>query len=323
MQDWQLVFDGLPGALLRVWGTSSKDVYLVGSNGDGKGNLAFHYDGTKWKKLDNGQMEDLWWVQGVAADDVRMVGANGLVLNYTPSTDKFSVRHAPDPAVLFGAWGSSPSDTWYVGGTPTAAHGVIFRDDGTTIKLPMPDTSTKSATVFKVYGLSASDIWMVGQRGLAFHWNGTSFDHPPPSSCTGLSLFTAHGQTSDRVYAVGGAAGGAICAWDGTKWCPEGPDGLPQMNGVWTVKDATAYTAGFNGRIYRRDPSVAPCDKTAWTEVQTNPKGMNLKVTFKDFHSVWVDETGGVWAVGGELSSTPPKNGVLVHYGAPLPTTVQ
>jgi hypothetical protein len=327
--DWQLVMQDLPGALLRVWGTSSKDVYAVGANGDGKGGLLFHYDGNKWKKIETNQQEDLWWVQGIDGENVSIVGKAGLAMNYNPKTGAMTARHAPESIILFGSWGCAPNDRWYVGGQPAGGHGVVWRDDGTTIRAPeMPATSTKSATIFKVYGFACDDIWMVGQRGLAIHWNGTKFDHPPPDTGAGLPLFTVHGIKRDRIYAVGGASSGVIVAWDGAWWMDETPkpgDGapFPMMNGVWVANDGTAYTAGFNGHIYKRDPTAPQGTKTAWSELPTNPTGSTLRATFKDYHSIWVDEKNEIWAVGGDLTADPPKGGVLVHYGVPISTQVE
>src|SRR5262245_12993850 len=71
---WQVVQEHLSGALLRVWGSSSTDVYAVGSDPKEEGSLALHFDGEKWTKLNTGTTGDLWWLHKVADDDIRMVG---------------------------------------------------------------------------------------------------------------------------------------------------------------------------------------------------------------------------------------------------------
>ena len=38
--------------------------------------------------------------------------------------------------------------------------------------------------------------------------------------------------------------------------------------------------------------------------------------TTRDFHATWVDPTGGIWAVGGNVVSDPLDQGILAHYGA-------
>jgi streptogramin lyase len=92
---------------------------------------------------------------------------------------------------------------------------------------------------------------------------------------------------------------------DGQTWVDETPRGLPQMSGIWVTPDGTAYAAGFNGHLYVRKDGV-------WSEFEEPP-------TFQDFHAIWVDDQGGIWAVGGRLAADPPRDGVLVYYGPPLP----
>jgi hypothetical protein len=315
--DWQVVFENQPGALLRVWGTSSTDVYVVGANGDGHGNLFFHYDGSSWKRIDTMTQETLWWIQGITPRDIRIVGDGGVVLSYDPMTGAIQKRQAPDGTTLFGAWGCAQDDVWYVGGDASSTHGVVWRDDNATIHAPaVSGPRTSSTTVFKVHGLACDDVWMVGARGLAMHWNGASFDHPPPAITTGLPLFALHGLESNRLFAVGGGAGGILLAWDGASWKNETPAGTQRMNGVWVAADGTAYAAGFNGKMMKRDSA-------GWAALDTNPNNKTLPVTFDDLHSVWVDEKNGIWAVGGRLDANPPTDGVLIHYGASVSTTVE
>src|SRR5687767_13230625 len=50
---WQPVATDANGALLSVWGTSERDVYVVGADSrDGYGPTALHYDGTGWTRMD-------------------------------------------------------------------------------------------------------------------------------------------------------------------------------------------------------------------------------------------------------------------------------
>lgn len=301
---WQLVLDRLPGALLRVWGRSSKDVYAVGADGDGKGPLLLHYDGTKWKRLETGERGDLWWIDAVGEDDLRLVGKDGLILRYSPRTGVFERRAAPARVTLFGAWGSSSSEVWYVGGQVSGGPGVIWRDNGSVVRAPLETTTaTRSSAIFKAFGFSRDDVWMVGQNGVSVHWNGSRFEEPRTG--TGLPLLTVHGNRKDRFYAVGGVADGILLSWDGSKWTDETPPETPAINGVFAVRDDLVHAAGFNGRIFRRDAAK-------WSEVK------DMIPTYLNFHSVWADETGGIWAAGGQLERDPPTAGVLVHYGSPI-----
>jgi hypothetical protein len=284
-------------------------VYAVGANGDGKGALMFHYDGARWTKIDTGVGDDLWWLHAVGPDEIRVVGKNGTILAYHPSSGKLEKRSAPMPKTLFGVWSASASDVWYVGGDPGAS-GAVYRDDGATIRSVM----TASSAFFKVHGTSASDVWIVGEGGAAIHWNGTSFSRI--ATPTQTTLFTVHGASSDRLFAVGGFGDqGAIIAWNGTSWTSETPSpSTPAMNGVFALGDGSAYAGGYNGHIYVRSASSG-----SWSELSTRPSGKTMPITYYDVHSVWVDETGGIWAVGGRgLAGDPPTGGMLIHYGATI-----
>jgi hypothetical protein len=68
---------------------------------------------------------------------------------------------------------------------------------------------------------------------------------------------------------------------------------------------AGGYAVGADARVLARDPS-------GWKVVDT---GLS---TEKALHSVWVDESRGVWAVGGDVLVPPLGDGVLVHYGVPV-----
>lgn len=302
--EWQLVHENLPGALLRVWGRNANDVYAVGADGDGMGSLAIHFDGTRWTRLDTGTTGDLWWVHGVGEDDIRMAGEGGLILRYRPSTGQFERITAPEPVTLFGVWGRAPNDVWYVGGIPAGAKGAVWHDDGSTVATPAQTLTTTTATIFKVHGFDDGKLWVIGQAGISGSWDGTRFTQH--ATGTPLDLFTVHGVDFDHVFAVGGASEGVILSWDGARWVDETPPETPQLNGVFAPSASLVYAAGFNGRVFRRDAGT-------WSEVQDVP-------TFDDLHSIWIDEEGGVWAVGGRLASDPPRDGVLVHHGRKIAT---
>jgi hypothetical protein len=302
---WQTVLDGLPGALLRVWGRSSRDVYVVGADADGQGPLILHFDGDRWRRLRSGAQGDLWWMAEVGPDDIRMVGDQGLVLRYRPSSGAFEPRTTGVTSRLFGVWGAASDDVWYVGGDPAVNRGVVLHDDGATIAAPaVPLVATASATIFKVQGNSADDVWFVGQLGTAARWNGGAFE--VFDTGTRLPLMGVHGLSSSRMFAAGGVGSGVLLSFDGAAWTDEGPIDLPQMIAVWAAGEDSIYAGGFNGRLYRRSAAEG------WTQLADRIG------TFQDLHSVWVDETGGIWAVGGRLAADPPLDGVLVYYGPPI-----
>lgn len=296
---WQTVQEDLDGALLRVWGTSANDVYAVGSDPKDEGSLMIHFDGTKWTKLDTGTTGDLWWIDRVAPDELRIVGEGGIILKYTPSTGAFERKTAPSETTLFGCFGRSANDVWYIGGV-SPDRGVVWHDDGTSITAISDVGTATVGAIFKVHGFADGTVWIVGDGGFTARWDGARFQ----AFDTGITstLFTVHGASADRVFAVGGFGQGEILAFDGSAWVRESPELIGQMNGVWALDGERAYAAGFNGNILERKNGT-------WSEVQGNQE------TLKDLHSIFVDDAGGIWAAGGQIAANPPRDGVLVYFG--------
>ena len=301
-EPWQVVHEGLPGALLSVWGASPSDVWSVGGDaGDGKGPMVIHYDGKAWTRLETGSSGDLWWVFGFAGGPVFMGGANGQILKY--AAGKFEKLETPGTNTVYGIWGSAPDDLWAVGGaggTPTG--GFAWRYDGTRWRLAegLPEALQTGATLFKVWGRSANDVWIVGTDGVLVHHDGSKFeqiDNPNPRT-----LFTVHGD-AERVFAVGGSVDGVLLERAGSSWTDITPRAAPQLAGVCTGKGGTTFAVGLAGSVYSDEDG-------AFARVNTD-----LDIT-DDLHGVWVDDTGGVWAVGGDVLSLPLLHGVMIHRGA-------
>jgi photosystem II stability/assembly factor-like uncharacterized protein len=317
--EWQVVMRRLPGALLSVSGFSERDVYAVGADSrDGLGPQAFHYDGQAWRRMDTGLGDgDLWWVHAAAPDAVFMVGTNGIVLRYNPTagmTGTFERMTTPhNDVTLFGVWGANANDVWAVGGNvlPGGSNAVIWHYDGrawTDVPLPM---EARDKTLFKVWGSAANDVWVIGQNSSTLHWDGTTWRVVPVSDDMRGRMLTVHGNGTRRV-AVGGTGSGILLESDpngGESWRRVAIDGVPALNGVYVppAEMGNPVAVGTVGTVLHRDR-----DGT-WRIVSSAP-------TFDlDYHAVWIDPTGGIWAVGGQIAGSPMTDGVIYHFGTRLP----
>lgn len=296
---WGVVHQGLPGALLSVWAGSAEDVWAVGGDA-GSGPMVVQFDGTAWVQHATGTTGDLWWVHGFAGGPVFMGGEGGIILKYEAGS--FETMATPGTATVFGIWGPSADRLWAVGGagtTPTA--GFVWRFDGTAwtehpgaAALDLAGT----ASVFKVWGRSATDVYMVGTPGLILRDDGqalTELDSPVERP-----LFTVHGDAS-RVVAVGGFASGTILESESGAFSDVTPPSCPQMSGVHVGANGEALAAGILGSIMTRGES-------GWELVD---HGLPVN---DDFHSTFIDDEGGYWAVGGVLID-PPIEGMMVYRG--------
>lgn len=300
---FQVVAEELPSALMSVNGTSATDIYAVGAD-TGSGPLILHYDGTSWTTLDAGVSGDVWWVHPTAAG-ATMVGENGLILEYDKASGTFTQIPGPTGSVLFGVWGAADDDLWTVGGdTYGATDPVIWRNQGGTwaaFSDPPLENYTAPDMFYKVHGSSASDLYVVGTGGTILHWDGAALS--AENSGVTSNLFTVHTGGSFPV-AVGGFGQSMVLNNEGGIWTNRSPGFTPQTNGVYG-RGSTLIGVGSQGSVIRWDGA-------AWIPDAA-------KATARDLHGVYVDPDGGIWTVGGALSSTPLTSGVVLYDG---PATV-
>jgi hypothetical protein len=304
---WQLVHEGLPGALLSVWGTAANDVWAVGADArDGTGPMVIHFDGDAWSRVPTGQTEGgLWWVHGFAGGPIYMGGDGGVILRRVG--DAFEVMATPGNSTVFGIWGATPDELWAVGGDSDASGGFAWRLVGDTWapEPTLPADVVATAAVWKAYGSARDDVWLVGSSGVAMHWDGAQLTLGDTG--VGSSLFTVH-ERDGRYAAVGGLATGIIVELDGENWRNVTPDPVPMgLSGVTLGEDGTGIAVGMLGTVYRRDGVSWSADELG-IPVQEN------------LHGSWIDDEGGLWAVGGQTLTPPLTDGVLLHWGTDVPT---
>ncbi|MFI5365165.1 MAG: DUF6851 domain-containing protein [Candidatus Binatia bacterium] len=308
------VLQNLSGALLSITGTSAADVYTVGADAnDGTGPMVLHYNGQTWQRLNTGVSSGgLWWISVTPIDgDFYMAGDQGLILRYTPSTGVFQKQVTPgNSQTLFGIWGSDASHIWAVGGdlSNQDTGGVVWRFDGTTWSVDTTLASARPAGIpalYKVWGRSESDLYVCGRLGVIFHFDGTQWTQATVDTGGAdpqdLPLFTVHGNAT-QVAAIGGLINGVIYELQGSTFENRAAPGLPQMNGIFLRPDGTGVAVGVAGAVAFRDAS-------GW---QLQQPGLN---TILDLHGTWSDPDGGVWAVGGDLT-TNLDQGMVVYAGS-------
>ncbi|MCA9717835.1 MAG: hypothetical protein KC468_24400 [Myxococcales bacterium] len=304
---WELVHAGLPGALLSVWGTSATDVWAVGGDTrDGMGPLVVHFDGAKWERVATGEAQgSLWWVFGFEGGPLYMGGDGGVILRYEGGA--FTRMTTPGVATVFGIWGASPDDVWAVGGASDSTGGFAWRlsGDAWVDEPTLPVEIPSAAAIWKLYGTARDDAWLVGSNGVALHWDGAALT--PGDTGVGSSLFTVH-ERDGRYAAVGGLASGIIVENDGAGWQNMTPEPAPMgLTGVTLGADGAGVAVGTYGVVLTRTPE-------GWAEEDLGfSVGQNL-------HGSWIDDEGGVWLVGGETFTLSLTDGVLLHYGQPIPS---
>jgi hypothetical protein len=107
--------DGYITELNRFWGSSNKNIYLCGYSRDETKPPLYHFDGTKWTRIDlpinTHFVEDVF---GFSSNDVWAVGSttelNGVILHFDGYNWKYFTL--TESLGLNAIWGSSPNNIW-------------------------------------------------------------------------------------------------------------------------------------------------------------------------------------------------------------------
>lgn len=298
--DWVVDHVESDGVLLSVWGSSSRDVWAAGGQ-VGRG-LILHSTGGAWDRVEAPAPSLVWWVYGFTADDVYAVGEHGLILHFDGSSWQ-RIESGTD-RTLYGLWGASGRDVWIVGGEPGGApgSGVILRGNanGFSSVEGVPSDFVPDA-FFKVYGIT-NDVIVVGRAGTVLRYDGQAWRRDAVPTDRAIVSLWARGP--DDVFAVGGQEVGEILHFDGTRWSPLGAlSGVAGLNGVFTGPARPVVAVGAGAAILEWS--------TTGTLVRRKAVGLDPRHVL---HSVWGDEQGTVYAVGGSLLEYPaPMEGVIVR----------
>jgi hypothetical protein len=192
-----------------VTGTSTRDIWAVGSTNSGRDTHLRHWDGSVWTTVPGASIAP-------------------------PPSGGRSQRSTGLHAVA----AVSSNDVWAVGRaqfSDFSRHSLIERWDGSAWRLVDGPTATGSE-LFGVAALGASDAWAVGHAGgsggpktLAVHWDGTRWTVvPSPNTNASNTLRGVAAVAPDDVWAVGSSikdpfdgfsvSHTLIEHWDGSSW---------------------------------------------------------------------------------------------------------
>ncbi|MEO8874297.1 MAG: vanadium-dependent haloperoxidase [Polyangiaceae bacterium] len=311
---WEVLASELPAALLSVSGRSASDVYAVGAD-KGHGPLVLHFNGKTWAELHTGTTGDLWWVQAFQNGTALMAGASGTVLRFDGMHFERLLTPGLNRQTVYGVWGKAPDD-FYAVGSAGGRNGFVWHfHAGAFEQEVLPDdlpriTGDEVPGFFKVFG-TGDDVWVVGAAGTIMHRTGAAPFTVVPTT-TKNTLFTAHG-VGDRLVVVGGAGNGVLL--DGSKgvFHDASPLGAGLLQGVFTTADHGDWVSGERGLIYTRADATKP--------FALMDHGLVIPPT-SSLHSIFVDPSGGVWSAGGNVLAPALDNGMLIHYGEPIPPVV-
>lgn len=148
-QEWTR-FENTPVDYLDdIWGLSSEDIWIVGSE------TILHWDGTDLVQYENSPAINLEEVWGSSSEDVWIVTHDGKILHWDGIvwSEKYDLGTS-DEVELRGVWGFGQDDIWAVG-----SHIVRFNDDEYTI-----EGEGCGGILESVWGTDSENLWVVGEE---------------------------------------------------------------------------------------------------------------------------------------------------------------
>jgi hypothetical protein len=206
---------------IDIWGSSPKDVYVVGHASEWLKGKIWHFDGAQWSDISEKYVE-------------------AFIAAY--QGEKFLYHWSPQ-----GVWGFGADDVWIAGARDTTgglSEGFVLRYNGKVWR-EIPINSTGS--LYCIWGTSPNDVWVGGRYGRFFHYDGSGW--APYAVADSIIVNFFGGNVGSKVYAIGANLGGGIVydsllEWDGVTWrvVDVSPDGVG-LFGTVDVVEGTLYTA--------------------------------------------------------------------------------
>lgn len=314
--------------LSAVSGTSSSDVWAVGTDITANRGLIEHWDGSRWRKVPSPKAGDFSGFTGVSAlgpSDVWAVGGYssggaGKTLAERWDGAKWAVVSTPNIGLsntLTSVSAVSQTDVWAVGYRTDGqnhTHTLAEHWDGSKWNIvATPDASTEMNQLLGVFAASSNQAWAVGFtslggqiEALVEYWDGLSWTIATnPSPGTLSFLLGVSGSSGADVWAVGNSFDSStgtttlIEHWDGSAWTivasPNVGTGTNVLQAVSSVSAAEAWAVG-----YYADASNTPrtltqqWDGTAWSLV-TSP---NIGAGLNTLQGAWAESAADAYAVG-------------------------
>lgn len=208
---WSRMPTGVTTDLLAITGTQASDIYAVGA-----AQTILHWDGTAVSKLPAvsgvSSNANLFAVWASGPKDVWASGgdpaANPLALHSTQPGVFATTTLPAGLGILYGLWGTGPTDVVTVDTKGNAAH-----YNGSAWSA-LPAVPVNLQFIYALWGSSASDYWAAGSGGLIWRYNGTSWSSVPSAAVD--SITQIRGSSSKDIWLTAGI--GVLQRWDGSSW---------------------------------------------------------------------------------------------------------
>jgi len=318
---WRSQLSGLTGTnagpLWSDFMVSSTNVWAVGQDQAGNNGIFWHWTGTAglgggWNmpqaavpcpaSVPAGQC-GIYSVFMVSSTEGWAVGAGGMILHYFGGEWNSFTSPIPCTATscisLRSVFMISPTEGWAVGDG-----GIIIHYSAGIWSGPV-SPGTTSNNLFSVFMVSSTEGWAFGAKGSILHYSGGAWTLLPsnlvPTSPVSLLNFNSgFFNSANDGWVVG--TDGVIVHFDGVNY---GTVTSPTINNFTSISFGPPLTGPINPSdgwavgnssvtdgVTPNEPTVYHWNGFAWT------KGVAIGTT-NNLNSVFMVNTGDVWAVGG------------------------
>lgn len=278
-QQWTRVYVPTGSDLRSVWGSSSRDVWIVGDRG-----TILHWTGTVWSPvaspIRDAFYRDVW---GSSANDVWAVGLEpigNLVIAHYDGRAWTRVPLAPTRYSPRAVYGTSANDAWIVGGPLEFAGDTVLHWDG--VRWSLMHTGGAPTRYLDIGGTGANDLWIVALDDTLLQWNGAFQLVAATLPVAVVSFELGLWARGPQDFWVTGDAG-VLYRYTSGAWTSvdTGTDNL--LRNVWGLNTGTMWAVGNRGTIARFDGA-------SWSVLEdTTPRTLL---------SVWGASATDAWAVG-------------------------
>ncbi len=178
---WSVETVSLPGELQQliggIWGSSSKNVYIVGHSAYGGGEM-WHFDGTRWEPIKlgashGGPVTNTFSLAGIygfspnniiAVGDIGSTDFQGLVVRFDGTSWQMEdLAYLGRVGVLGCVWGLSPNQVWAGGGVAANYKPeIIYYDGSVWRKDSVSSLGTGQLYIQSIGGSSFTQMYAVG-----------------------------------------------------------------------------------------------------------------------------------------------------------------
>jgi hypothetical protein len=178
------------GALNKIWGVTSSNLYIVGNGG-----TILHYDGSTWAKQESGTDIDLRDVWGTP--DGKTVWACGRSIDMTKSVllkyngQSWQTIWNRD-TIFTSPYGYFVTSVWGIESLIAATGRGVFQDTTQVVTLPW--------FPYRIRGSAKNNIAVAGDNGMIWHWSGENWKEL--NNHSGQPLYSV-AVSPNKIVAVG------------------------------------------------------------------------------------------------------------------------